>query len=91
MARGFGTDCRVIDLGRSVKLHERAISLTDERTKTHGDLKSRNKNKTIDDIYTIIECSGLLIKPSFPQPSLEHHSRGIMTARNIAFAMAAML
>ena len=77
MARGFGTDCRVIDLGRSVKLHERAISLTDERTKTHGDLKSRNKNKTIDDIYTIIECSGLLIKPSFPQLALNITLEGL--------------
>lgn len=59
------------------------------RTKAHGVLEGKNKNKTCDENLTTIECSGSPIKPSFPQPG--HPSRGNTTTRDIALAMATML
>lgn len=80
------------DLTRSADVHERAISMIYERMRAHGVLlEGERTSQTSKFIIHLTSFIGSLIKPSFPQPGLQHPSRAHVTPEQIAVATATVI
>lgn len=80
------------DLARSTEVHEKAISLIFDRLKKHGVLlEGQALSVLLISVLILTTCIGTLIKPSFPQPGLQHPSRANVTPEDIALATATVI